>query len=67
MHKKANKSMIKKAGGAFPRRQVSVRTANYDGKLKRQGRSEGLTPSYKKAVVQLREDSKPIAFFESLS
>ncbi|NLK17479.1 MAG: 50S ribosomal protein L23 [Clostridiales bacterium] len=69
VHKKANKSMIKKAvEELFPDVKVeSVRTANYDGKLKRQGRSEGLTPSYKKAVVQLREDSKPIAFFESLS
>jgi large subunit ribosomal protein L23 len=67
--KRANKSQIKKAvEELFPDVKVeSVRTANYDGKYKRMGRSEGRTSSYKKAVVQLKENSKPIAFFESLS
>ena len=31
------------------------------------GRYEGMTSSYKKAIVQLSKDSKPIEFFESLS
>lgn len=34
---------------------------------KRQGRTAGYTSSLKKAVVTLKKDSKPIAFFESLS
>ena len=45
----------------------SVNTSNVRGKLKRMGRNEGLTPSYKKAIVQLTEDSKPIEYFNSLS
>ena len=44
-----------------------VHTINCDGKLKRMGRNEGFTPDYKKAIVQLKKDSKAIAFFESLS
>ena len=44
----------------------SVRTANYDGKVKRQGRHEGTTASWKKAYVQLTSDSKAIEFFEGL-
>ena len=44
-----------------------VCTQNYNGKLKRMGRSQGYTPDYKKAIVQLKKDSKAIAFFESLS
>ncbi len=34
---------------------------------KRQGRVAGHTSARKKAVVTLKKDSKPIAFFESLS
>ena len=34
---------------------------------KRQGRTAGYTQSRKKAIVTLKADSKPIAFFESLS
>lgn len=33
----------------------------------RQGRTEGRTSDWKKAIVTLTEKSKPIAFFESLS
>lgn len=66
--KKANKTEIKLAVEKIFDVQVeSVNTANVRGKLKRQGRSEGYTPSYKKAIVQLKKDSKPIGFFESLS
>ncbi len=67
--KKANKTQIKKAvEELFPEAKVEkVNTVNYDGKYKRMGRSEGKTASYKKAIVQLKKDSKPIAFFESLS
>ena len=34
---------------------------------KRHGRTVGYTSSEKKAIVTLKKDSKPIAFFESLS
>ena len=37
------------------------------GRLRRQGRSQGYTPSWKKAIVTLKEDSKPIEFFEGLN
>ena len=66
--KKANKTEIKLAVEKLFDVQVeSVSTANVRGKLKRMGRNEGMTPGYKKAIVQLKADSKPIAFFESLS
>jgi len=66
--KKANKTEIKLAVEKIFDVQVeSVNTANVRGKLKRMGRNEGYTPSYKKAIVQLKADSKPIGFFESLS
>ncbi len=66
--KKATKSQIKKAvEEIFKVKVESVNTANVYGKIKRQGRTEGLTGSYKKAIVQLSSDSKSIEFFDSLS
>ena len=44
-----------------------VNTVNCRGKLKRMGRNEGYTPAYKKAIVQLKADSKSIEFFDSMS
>jgi large subunit ribosomal protein L23 len=44
-----------------------VNTVNCRGKLKRMCRNEGYTPSYKKAIVQLKADSKSIEFFDSMS
>lgn len=53
----ANKIEIKQAvEKAFGKKVVSVRTANYDGKLKRQRRSDaGRTAHWKKAFVSLAE------------
>jgi len=66
--KSANKTQIKLAvEKLFGVKVESVNTANCKGKLRRMGRNEGYTPDYKKAVVQLKEDSKAIEFFESLS
>ncbi len=66
--KGANKTEIKLAVEKLFGVQVeSVNTSNVRGKLKRMGRNEGLTAAYKKAVVQLTEDSKPIEYFNSLS
>ena len=64
---KANKSEIKAAvEEAFGVEVIKVNTANFEGKLKRQGRFVGKTPDYKKAIVTLSEASKPIEFFEGL-
>lgn len=66
--KEANKAEIKKAIEAvFGVSVKKVNTANQRGKLKRQGLNKGYTAGYKKAYVTLKEDSKPIEFFESLS
>ena len=64
----ATKTQIKVAvEDIFGVKVEKVNTANYDGKLKRMGRNEGRTAAYKKAIVQLKEDSKPIEFFDSLA
>ena len=64
----ANKTEIKMAvEKLFGVKVESVNTANVSGKLKRMGRSQGMTSSYKKAIVQLTKDSKPIEYFSSLS
>ena len=66
--KSANKTEIKLAiEKLFGVKVDSVNTCNVRGKLKRMGRNEGLTSSYKKAIVQLEKDSKPIEYFNSLS
>ncbi len=66
--KKATKTQIKKAvENIFKVKVQSVNTMNVYGKIKRQGRTEGLTGNYKKAIVQLSSDSKSIEFFDSLS
>lgn len=66
--KDANKTQIKQAvEEIFKVKVAKVNTSNYDGKMKRMGRTQGRTASYKKAIVQLTEDSKAIEFFESLA
>ena len=44
-----------------------VNTLRTLGKIKRQGRTSGRTPEIKKAYVTLKEDSKPIEFFEGMA
>jgi large subunit ribosomal protein L23 len=64
VHPSADKVEIKKAVEEIFEVQVkTVNTANYIGKKKRQGRSEGMTSGYKKAVVTLKKDSKEIEGF----
>ena len=66
--KTASKTGIKNAVEQILKVKVEkVNTVNYDGKIKRMGRHEGRTASYKKAIVQLTKESKAIEFFESLS
>ena len=65
--KKANKTEIKKAVETiFGVNVEQVNTLNYDGKVKRMGRSVGRTASFKKAVVKLTADSKEIEFFQGM-
>ena len=64
----ANKTQIKQAvEEIFKVKVQKVNTQNYEGKLKRMGRSEGRRSASKKAIVTLTQDSKAIEFFESLS
>ena len=67
--KRATKTQIKVAiEDIFGVKVEKVNTStNYDGKTKRMGRNEGKTAAFKKAIVQLKADSKPIEFFESLT
>lgn len=53
----ANKLEIKQAVETiFDKKVVAVRTANYDGKLRRKRRADqGRTTRYKKAVVRLAD------------
>ncbi len=68
VRKDANKTQIKIAvEKMFSVKVKSVNTVTQPGKLKRMGRNEGYTPTTKKAIVCLTEDSKPIEFFNSLS
>ncbi len=64
----ANKVEIKNAvQELFNVKVKSVNTANVAGKLKRQGKTQGYTSDWKKAIVTLADDSKSIEFFDSLS
>ena len=68
VHPDATKTQIKNAvEEIFEVKVEKINTINVTGKLKRMGRSEGRTSSYKKAYVQLTDESKSIEFFESLA
>ena len=45
---------------------AKVNTVNVRGQKRRMGRYEGTTPSWKKAIVTLKPDSKSIEFFDGL-
>lgn len=61
----ANKIEIKKAvEELFKVKVESVRTANFQGKMKRWGRFEGRRRDWKKAYVKLKEGEKMIDFIE---
>lgn len=64
----ATKSQIKEAvENIFKVKVEKINIVNVHGKIKRQGRTSGLTGNYKKAIVTLTSDSKSIEFFDSLS
>ena len=63
----ANKIDIKAAvEKIFKVKVESVRTANFHGKLRRQGRYSGHRPDWKKAYVTLKEGEKMFEFSEML-
>ena len=64
--KKANKTQIKKAvEELFKVKVEGVKTIVVPGKEKKLGRSTGRVPSWKKAIVKLRQGEK-IEFFEGV-
>ncbi len=68
VHKDANKVQIKNAvEEIFGVKVEHVTTSTVKGKLRRQGRTQGYTPTWKKATIRLTADSKAIEFFNSLS
>ena len=68
VHPDANKIQIREAvEKMFNGTQVDkVRTMNYDGKIRRRGRTSGRTSSYKKAIVILKPDSDDIEIFQGM-
>ena len=66
--KDANKAEIAQAVEAmFDVKVADVNTINMKKKPKRLGVHAGYTGEWKKAIVTLTEDSKTIAFFDSLN
>lgn len=66
--KSANKIEIAKAcEEVFGVKVAKVNAVSMRGKFRRQGRNNGgYSKSWKKAIVKLTEDSKPIEFFEGM-
>ena len=66
--KDANKVLIAEAvENLFKVKVAKVNTVSVRGKFRRQGRNNGgYTKSWKKAIITLTEDSKPIEFFEGM-
>ncbi len=66
--KDANKIEIKKAvEEIFGVTVIKVTTTHVRGKLRRQGRTQGKSADWKKAVVKLSADSKNIELFEGMA
>ncbi len=61
----ANKTQVKAAvEKLFKVKVAEVRTANFDGKLRRRGRFSGYRPDWKKAYVKLKVGQKVPDFAE---
>ena len=64
--RRAKKKQIQEAvEKLFKVKVTEVRTMNVSGKVKRRGRTVGLRPGWKKAIVTLKEGDK-IEFFEGV-
>jgi large subunit ribosomal protein L23 len=67
VRKDASRQQVKEAvEKIFDVKVEKVRTANFRGKVKRQGRSRGPRPNWKKAYVTLKPGQKPVEFFENV-
>lgn len=67
VRREATKHQIREAiQEIFEVKVEKVRTANFEGKVKRQGRNSGRRPSWKKAYVTLKAGEKEIEFFEGV-
>ena len=65
--KKATKPEIKSAVEEIFNVKVStVRTVQYDGKIKKRGRQEGRRPSWKKAYVTLKKGEPMVDYAEAI-
>lgn len=65
--RKAGKTEIKKAvEEIFNVKVAAVRTVNYEGKMKRRGRQEGRTASWKKAYVTLKKGEPTVDYAEAI-
>lgn len=65
--KTANKVEIAKAAEeVFGVKVDKVSTLNVRGRMRRRGKTVGYTPSWKKAIIKLKEDSKGIEFFDGM-
>jgi len=63
----ANKTQVKHAlEEIFDIEIARVNIMNVKGKMKRQGRTQGMTAASKKAIVMLKPSSKEIEFFQGL-
>ena len=61
----ANKTQVKAAvEKLFKVKVEEVRTANFEGKLRRRGKFAGYRPEWKKAYVRLKADQKVPEFAE---
>ncbi len=68
VHVKANKTQIKKAIEEIFKVEVEkVNTVRVRGKLRRMGRTQGYTASWKKAVVVLKPGQRIKQFFDDIS
>ena len=67
VRRSATKGQIKRAVEQIFEVSVDrVRTANFMGKIKRQGRHSGRRPAWKKAYVTLKPGQKQVEFFEGV-
>ena len=67
VYKTANKYQINDAvESIFGVKVVRVSTMNMRGKMKKQGKTQGRRPDWKKAIIVLSADSKEIKYFEGM-
>lgn len=67
VRKDANKITVRNSiEEIFKVKVDKVNMLNVRGKFRRHGRHSGYTPSWKKAYVKLKSDSKAIEFFEGM-